>query len=131
MEQEARSEHGGALAEGELRPLTPDEEEEIEEIRAKLGTRFCRRCLYCMPCAQGVAVQSLMTLPVLWDLWPPDVAFADTPMGNYAKRNVENAAKCIQCGECESKCPYELPIREMIAEHVELYWSKAAEHSAY
>ena len=58
------------------------------------------------------------------------MTFGDTPMGNYAKRNVESVAKCIQCGECESKCPYELPIREVIVEHVELHRSKAAEHSA-
>jgi predicted aldo/keto reductase-like oxidoreductase len=119
-----------ALVESELRPLTPEEGEEIEAIRARLGTRFCRRCLYCMPCPQGVAIQSLMTLPVLWELWPPEVVFSDTPIGNYTKRNVESAAECIQCGTCESKCPYELPIREMIAEHVELFRSKAAEHSA-
>jgi len=26
---------------------------------------------------------------------------------------LRSAENCIQCGECEAKCPYGLPIREM------------------
>jgi len=68
---------------------------------------------------------------VLWEPWPLEVIFGDTPMGNYAKRDAETTAKCIRCGVCESKCPYELPIREMIAQHVERFRAKAAEHSVH
>jgi predicted aldo/keto reductase-like oxidoreductase len=28
----------------------------------------------------------------------------------------ENAAACIECGECEAKCPQKLPIREQLKE---------------
>jgi predicted aldo/keto reductase-like oxidoreductase len=34
---------------------------------------------------------------------------------------VEKAASCTQCGECEERCPYHLPIRDMLAEYVNLY----------
>ncbi|MHA1911044.1 MAG: 4Fe-4S binding protein [Candidatus Kariarchaeaceae archaeon] len=27
------------------------------------------------------------------------------------KENVESVSNCIQCGECEDNCPYNLPIR--------------------
>ena len=27
-----------------------------------------------------------------------------------------NADDCSDCGECESRCPYKLPIREMLKE---------------
>ena len=37
------------------------------------------------------------------------------------KHAVESAKNCIQCGECEEKCPYDLPIREMIVKHIALY----------
>jgi predicted aldo/keto reductase-like oxidoreductase len=30
------------------------------------------------------------------------------------------ASACSDCGECEERCPYELPIREMLEEAVEL-----------
>jgi predicted aldo/keto reductase-like oxidoreductase len=29
---------------------------------------------------------------------------------------IEKAETCIQCGECESRCPYHLPIRELLPE---------------
>ncbi|MEW6443999.1 MAG: aldo/keto reductase, partial [bacterium] len=38
------------------RPLSEAERREIERIRSELGTRFCRRCEYCLPCEQGVQV---------------------------------------------------------------------------
>ncbi len=97
--------------------LTPQERQEMEDIRARVGTRFCRRCGYCMPCPQGVQIQSLMTLPALYGLWSPECFFS----WRYVKRNVESAKNCIQCGECEEKCPYNLPIREMIVENMDFY----------
>lgn len=130
IERAGEIEEIAAIAERAPRPFTSEEREEVDEIRAAVGTRFCRRCLYCMPCPQGVEIQPLMTLPVLWELWPPDVAFSEDSIGSYVTRVVKSAETCIQCGECESKCPYELPIREMIVEHLELYRRATAEHGA-
>ena len=48
--------------------------------------------------------------------WPPP---ADVFSG--LAQQVESAKDCIECGECEDKCPYGLPIREMIKEHAELF----------
>lgn len=110
--------------------LTPQEQQEIEEIRARVGTRFCRRCRYCMPCPQEVEIQPLMTLPILWELWPPDLSFSERSIGGYMTHAVESATNCIQCGECELKCPYQLPIREIIADNIAFYERMAAEHSA-
>jgi predicted aldo/keto reductase-like oxidoreductase len=36
-------------------------------------------------------------------------------------QTVDRAEDCLDCGECEEKCPYNLPIREMIYEHVALF----------
>ena len=94
-----------------------------------MGTQFCRRCLYCMPCPQEVEIQPLMTLPILWELWPPDLSFSERSIGGYVTRVVESAKNCVQCGECEEKCPYDLPIREMIVENVALYERVAAEYN--
>lgn len=41
---------------------------------------------------------------------------------------MEDGRNCIQCGECEAKCPYKLPIREMIVENPVFYERVAAEH---
>jgi predicted aldo/keto reductase-like oxidoreductase len=104
--------------------LTPPEWQAIEENRARVGTRFCRQCEYCMPCPQGVHIHGVMYLPILWELWPPDWFFS----WGYVKNAVESARNCLQCGECEEKCPYQLPIREMIVENLAFYECVAAEH---
>jgi predicted aldo/keto reductase-like oxidoreductase len=104
--------------------LTEREWQEIEEIHARVGTRFCRQCGYCMPCPQGVHIAGAMYLSILWELWPPDWFFS----WGYVNNAVESARNCIQCGECEEKCPYQLPIREMIAENMAFYERVAAEH---
>ena len=43
--------------------LTEQQRKEIEEIRSELGTRFCRRCEYCLPCQQEIHIPtaSIMT----------------------------------------------------------------------
>jgi predicted aldo/keto reductase-like oxidoreductase len=105
--------------------LTPEERQEMEEVRARLGTRFCRRCEYCMPCPQGVHISGALHLQVLWGLWSPDWYFS-WPYVDYV---VQRARDCIQCGECEKKCPYSLPIREMLAENLAFYEAVAAEHN--
>lgn len=127
IESEREIEEIVRLATAESQALTQRDVEEIEEIRERVGTRFCRRCMYCMPCPQELRVSSLMSLPVMWEIWPHDLVFnEDTPIGAYMKRNVESVEKCVQCGLCETKCPYELPIRKMLVEHAELYRQKLA-----
>ncbi|MHA1924929.1 MAG: 4Fe-4S dicluster domain-containing protein, partial [Candidatus Thorarchaeota archaeon] len=47
-------------------------------------------------------------------------SYGDRYYNNTAEA-MESASNCIQCGECESKCPYGLPIVDAIAENVEWY----------
>ena len=63
---------------------------------------------------------------------PPD-RFELSPLGlrvRYATnntsegwivKNVESIANCIDCGQCEEKCPYHLAIREKMWANVEAY----------
>jgi predicted aldo/keto reductase-like oxidoreductase len=104
--------------------LTPSEQREIEEIRARVGTRFCRQCEYCMPCPEGVHICGVLYLQILWELWPADWYFS----WGYVQHSVETGKDCVQCGECEEKCPYGLPIREMILENLAFHERAAAEH---
>lgn len=104
------------------RALSQRERREMKDICARVGTRFCRQCEYCMPCQQGVHIPALMYLPILWDLWPPDWFFS----WDYVTHAVQSGENCTQCGECEEKCPYKLPIRDMIAESLEFYEEQKA-----
>jgi hypothetical protein len=115
-----------SIVEGGDWELTDQERQEMADIRAQVGTRFCRQCGYCMPCPQGVHIPGVMYLHILWELWPPDWYFD----WGYVRNAVESAQNCAQCGECELKCPYQLPIREMIVENIAFYERIAAEHAA-
>ena len=98
--------------------LTPGERDEIQRLRAELGNRFCRRCGYCQPCPEGVSIQALMILDSVIKRMPATHVFGDfAPL-------VDEAGACTECGECEEKCPYGLPIREMVKEHVALFRSE-------
>ena len=106
--------------------LTPQQRQEMEDIRTRVGTRFCRQCEYCMPCPEGVQIPALMYLPILWELWPPEWFFS----WGYVTNAIESAKNCVQCEECEEKCPYHLPIREMIAESIEFYEGLKQQHES-
>lgn len=98
-------------------PLTEVDSASIAEIRARLGKRFCRQCEYCMPCPQGVIIPGMLYLPRLYDLWPAE-RFFSWPL---ITRSVASARECTGCGACEERCPYDLPIREMIQEGLLFY----------
>ncbi|MBN2124383.1 MAG: aldo/keto reductase [Deltaproteobacteria bacterium] len=97
------------------RPMSASEQEEIEGIRRQYGTRFCRRCEYCMPCERGVQIPRVMLFKTQVRRFPPDLLFT---IARDAMATVEG---CEECGECVQKCPYDLPIPDMLRENLELY----------
>jgi len=90
-------------------PLTQEELDKIEEIRRTLGTQFCRRCNYCQPCAAGINISGTFLMEGYLDRYG---------LGEWAKSRYaafpKKAGDCIGCGVCETRCPYQLPIREML-----------------
>ncbi|MGN0991452.1 MAG: aldo/keto reductase [Candidatus Ventricola sp.] len=91
-------------------PLTQQELEQIETIRRELGTQFCRRCNYCQPCTAGIGISGIFVLEGYLQRYG---------LGDWAKARYAGMAKkagdCVGCGVCETRCPYQLPIREMLA----------------
>jgi uncharacterized protein len=98
--------------------LTDRERQEMGRIRDELGTRFCRRCEYCQPCPQEIPISTVMNLRSFWRRFPPERFF-----GGRFPEEVEKAKTCLKCGECEERCPYQLPIREMLVENVAFFES--------
>ena len=90
--------------------LSEKELSKIDEIRRELGTQFCRRCNYCQPCAAGVNISGVFLMEGYLKRYG---------LGEWAKSRYATFAKkagdCIGCGVCESRCPYQLPIRQMLA----------------
>lgn len=92
-------------------PLSESEQRGIERIRAILGGNFCRRCGYCAPCTAGINIP----LVFLFDGYYTRYGLTDWAKSRYDSLDVK-ASACIDCGACESRCPYELPIRKMLRE---------------
>ena len=92
-------------------PLSDKEKEAIEAVRASLGTHFCRRCNYCAPCTAGISIYSVF----LMDGYLTRYGLADWARMRYAGME-KTASDCVDCGVCETRCPYNLPIRQMMKE---------------
>jgi predicted aldo/keto reductase-like oxidoreductase len=103
------------VAEGNT-DLSEDERAEIERIRSEIGKRFCRRCDYCQPCTAGIPISSVMWFPTMIKRMP-----LRRVMVGWAVDALESVRGCTDCGLCEERCPYVLPIREMIRENLEFY----------
>jgi predicted aldo/keto reductase-like oxidoreductase len=103
--------------------LTEEQRGQMEEIRSELGTKFCRRCEYCKPCQQGIDI------PVVLGMWSYVKRLRQEVIIAMVDANMKKVEDCIECGECVEKCPYALPIPELIQESLALYRSHVREHT--
>ena len=90
--------------------LTEDELLKIQTIRRELGTQFCRRCNYCQPCTAGISISGIFVLEGYLQRY----GLGDWAQKRYDALN-KKAGDCVGCGACEKRCPYQLPIRQMLA----------------
>ena len=92
-------------------PLSDAELDKIKAIREQLGTNFCRRCNYCQPCSVGINISAVF----LFQGYLERYGLGDWAKGRYETLPIK-ASACIDCGACEPRCPYHLPIRQMLKE---------------
>ena len=90
-------------------PLSDAELQKIDTIRKELGTQFCRRCGYCAPCSVGIIIPNMF----VFEGYLSRYGLGDWAKGRYYALD-KTASDCIECGICETRCPYNLPIRQML-----------------
>ena len=98
-----------AAAAEDLSPLTAEELARCEAVRRALGSHFCRRCGYCAPCTVGIDIPGSF----LMSNYLRRYGLSGWAAERY-KSLAHHAGECVECGACEARCPYELPIREML-----------------
>lgn len=89
-------------------PLTPEELTSFEEEVAPLGQDFCRRCSYCLPCPNDILVPVFIHV-----IWQKMQGRRYEELTELERRMGQNMLLwwqgCVECGQCEQKCPYGLP----------------------
>lgn len=78
----------------------------------KMSDLYCTGCAYCKPCPHEVDIPGIFyqyNLGQVWGLW-------DLARQNYQRmidKHVD-VSQCLQCGECEDKCPQHILIRQQL-----------------
>jgi len=94
--------------------LSPDDLALMERVRDTYEGLFpssCTGCRYCIPCPNGVAI------PDIFEMFNNGVVYdrLDDVRRRYLRGRLhegELASACVQCRECEDKCPQNITISE-------------------
>lgn len=95
--------------------LTQAEEKIKDELIDELGTVFCRRCDYCQPCPEDIAISAVLRAESFINRMP-----ADSIKNGGIAETFSQAENCTECRQCVERCPYDLPIPELIKENIEI-----------
>ena len=83
----------------------------------------CTGCGYCLPCPEGVNIPRNFMLYNDYYLTDNEKARGHIKYiyGNLILEPGEMADRCQHCGQCEEKCPQQLPVSEAMAEVANLF----------
>lgn len=82
----------------------------MEEIK-RFSELYCTGCKYCQPCPAEI------NIPRIFEMWTYYNVYglkdhAKKMMAEYIKKGGKTFSDCLDCGECEEKCPQHLEIRK-------------------
>lgn len=90
--------------------LSPSERSTLMSQVETLDERFCRRCEYCLPaCPQDINITKIL----LFGSYSSRYGLVEWAQERYQDMDVP-ADSCVSCGRCEERCPYELPVQDML-----------------
>lgn len=91
-------------------PLSEDELRDLRELGDRLGRGYCYGCEYCLPCPQEINIPAILQLldhdqRIPWERPQARNVYAGFPA---------TIKDCIDCRQCEARCPQNLPVRERL-----------------
>lgn len=93
-------------------PLTDEEREELAAFGDSLRTGYCYSCNYCLPCPEEIDIPRIMQL--LGNRDRRDWHTVHPRLYREYRELDRTFDDCADCGECEERCPQNLPIRERL-----------------
>ena len=97
-------------------PLSKEDKARVRALRREFKHQFCRRCDYCQPCSENIKIQAALGLKSIIKRFGSNAQELE-----WVKNTVEKARNCTECGDCLPRCPYQLPIPELIKKNVAWY----------
>ena len=97
----------------EAAPLTNEDKLRIAEMQRTYDKVFCRRCDYCQPCSEGIPIQTILGMRSMVRRMGKELVLT-----GMFKDGVAKARNCTECGDCMTRCPYQLPIPDLIKENL-------------
>lgn len=88
----------------------------VEKEKKELEGDFCRGCGYCMPCPQGIEINTCARMYLLLRR-SPSQNLLEPP----TQEKMKKIETCLECGKCKSKCPYELDTPKLLKKNYEDY----------
>ncbi|MHA1504830.1 MAG: 4Fe-4S dicluster domain-containing protein, partial [Candidatus Heimdallarchaeota archaeon] len=108
-----------ALANAENTSLTPDEIKRadgfLNEVKGKTDN-ICTSCKYCEPCPDKVEISFIFRALIMAEVYG-DVEKAKLYYSKIGEKDWppgKQADACIECGECEPKCPQKIQIIDQL-----------------
>ena len=107
--------------------LTKTELSLYKKVKKELEKRIlipCTGCRYCTPCPHGVSI------PECFEYYNRGHMYEDAEqtkqiytmfLGGFFNGIPNYASLCQECGECEEKCPQDLPIRDNLKKVVDYF----------
>jgi predicted aldo/keto reductase-like oxidoreductase len=102
--------------------------QQLFERNRRLADLYCTGCGYCMPCPNGVNIPENFRYMNWYHVW----GLEEEARQAYAQLSEEGtwqpwagrieglqAEACLRCGECEPKCPQNIPIMDQLEEVAE------------
>lgn len=88
----------------------------IKSEREELQGDFCRGCAYCMPCPQDIQIFICARMSLWMRRFP-----TEPNLDEATQEKMKQIEECTECGQCISKCPYELNIPDLLKKNYEDY----------
>lgn len=96
--------------------MTDEIREVIEKDRKELLGDFCRGCGYCSPCTVDIQINACARMSLMIRRAPSKMWLTEKWQQEMMK--IEN---CVECGECKTRCPYELDIPTLLRKNLADY----------
>ena len=96
--------------------MTPELQAVIDHDRTELSGDFCRSCGYCLPCPAGIQINQCARISLMIRRAPSESWLAPA-----MQAEMEKIEHCLGCGQCKSRCPYELDTPNLLKRNLADY----------